>query len=223
MYGHDPSRTNFNPVEKALGIDNVDQLVQRWQSPDLGSNGNASSSAPVVANGKVYVGSSAPTGDNYFAFDAVTGAKVWSTNLAYQSTCFSVGIGSTAAVSGNLLVVGGGDDAYYGLDANTGAKLWRNQMNVGPSGYPWESPLIANGRVYLGMSSRCDDPSVRGEVRAVDLNGNPAAANSSCPKVKPERVSGTLPHSLLMVRLSGRYRRGLQRLQRPVQPRDRSP
>ena len=107
--------------------------------PDLGSNGNASSSAPIVASGKVYVGSSAPTwADNYFAFDAVTGAKAWSTNLAYQSTCFSVGIGSTAAVSGTLLVVGGGDDAYYGLDANMGVSSGGNPLNVGPSGYPWE-------------------------------------------------------------------------------------
>jgi outer membrane protein assembly factor BamB len=169
MYGHDPSRTNYNPDENLLNAGNVDKLVARWTSPDLGYNGQATSSAPSVANGKVYVGSSNPTGDNYYAFDAVTGEPVWSADLGYKDDCFSVGIGSTAAISGTMLVVGGGDDAYYGIDANTGKTLWRDPLGAGESGYPWESPVLANGRAYLGVASGCDNPSVRGEVRAVDV------------------------------------------------------
>src|SRR5438045_4605489 len=169
MYGHDVSRTNYNPDETTISSGNVGQLIQRWQV-NIGSNGTPPSGAPSVANGKVYVGSSVATGNDFFAFDAVTGSQAWSTSVNYTSaSCFNVGIGSTAAISGTVVSVGGGDSAFYGLDANSGAQLWRNPMNVGTTGFPWESPLMAYGRSYLGMASRCDNPSVRGEIRAVDI------------------------------------------------------
>lgn len=176
-YGHDLSRTNYNPDETTISASNVNQLVSRWQV-FIGSNGTPPSGAPGVANGRVYVGSSVATGNDFFAFDAVSGSTVWSTSVNYTAaSCFNVGIGSTCAISGTVLAVGGGDSAFYGIDTNTGAQLWRNPMNVGASGFPWESPLLANGRAYLGMASRCDNPSVRGEVRSVDMNtgGSPVS------------------------------------------------
>jgi outer membrane protein assembly factor BamB len=90
---------------------------------------------------------------------------------------FDVGLGATAGVSGSVVVVGGGDAAYYGLDVATGAILWRHEMSVGPSGFTWCSPLIANGRVYIGMSSAGDNPSVRGELRILDLTTGALLAN----------------------------------------------
>ena len=122
-----------------------------------------------MAGGRVYVGSSAPTGPNFFAFDAQTGAPAWSANLGYKADCENVGIGSTAANSGTVLAVGGGDEAYYGLNAQTGASLWREPLNVGSSGFAWVSPLLVGDRAYLGVASYCDNPPVRGELRAVDM------------------------------------------------------
>ncbi|MEO5953671.1 MAG: S-layer homology domain-containing protein, partial [Chloroflexia bacterium] len=58
----------------------------------------------------------------------------------------------------------------YGLNADTGGQLWREQMNVGGTGFPWASPLLAYGRSYLGMASCADNPSVRGEVRSLNMN-----------------------------------------------------
>jgi outer membrane protein assembly factor BamB len=178
MYGRDYSRTNYNPDETTLSSSNVAQWVSRWQV-NIGSNGTPTSGAPSVSNGKVFVGSSVATGNNFFAFDAITGSGVWSTTVGYfNSGCFNVGIGSTSAISGTILSVGGGDgngnSAFYGLDTTNGAQLWRHPMNVGSSGFAWESPLLANGRSYLGIASRCDNPSVRGEVRTVDaVSGAP--------------------------------------------------
>ena len=34
--------------------------------------------------------------------------------------------------------------------------------------YAWASPTLANGRVYVGISSACDAPFVRGAVKAYD-------------------------------------------------------
>ncbi|HMA35003.1 MAG TPA: S-layer homology domain-containing protein [Chloroflexia bacterium] len=177
MYGHDPSRTNYNPDETVLTAANVAQLAPRWQA-NLGSNGTPPSGAPSVANGRVYVGSSVASGPNFFAFDAVTGAPAWSTSVGYSnSDCFNVGIGATAAISGNVVVAGGGDAAYYGLNATTGAQFWRVPLNAGASGFAWASPVLAGSRAYIGVSSRCDNPSVRGEVRALDLAGGAQLTN----------------------------------------------
>lgn len=169
MYGHDLSRTNYNPDEVTINAGNVNQIASRWQQ-FVGNNGTASSSSPSVSGGRVFVGSSASSGPDFFAFDAFTGSLGWSISLTYTNSCFNVGIGSSPAISGTLLSVGGGDSAFYGINANTGAIIWRNPMNLGSTAFPWESPLLAYGRSYLGMASRCDSPSVRGEVRAVDMN-----------------------------------------------------
>src|SRR5829696_2414183 len=69
MYGHDASRTSYNPDETTISAGNVGQLVQRWQA-NVGFGSQAPFNAPSVANGKVYVGSSIASGSNFFAFDA---------------------------------------------------------------------------------------------------------------------------------------------------------
>jgi len=126
------------------------------------------SSAPSVAGGRVYVGSSVESGRNFLALDASTGRLLWSTDVGHGSRD-GVGIGATPAVSGSVVVAGGGDAAYYGLDAATGAVLWRHALDAGPSSFAWSSPLILNGRAYVGVASEFSNPPVRGEVRALDL------------------------------------------------------
>jgi outer membrane protein assembly factor BamB len=171
MFGHDVNRTNCNSAETAVSAASVSRLAPAWEF-DVGTNGRPTSSAPVVMGGRVYVGSSASRGDNYFALYAPTGALLWSADIGHGSTrlsdpCGNVGVGSTAAVTPGLLAVGGGDAAYYGLDPSTGALLWRHDLDAAPGGFAWASPLVANGKVYAGVASACIDP-VRGEVRALD-------------------------------------------------------
>jgi outer membrane protein assembly factor BamB len=181
MYGHDEQRTSYNPAEHTLNAENAGRLAAAWTA-DIGTSEVPSNSAPTVANGTVYVGSSVAQGDNFFAFDALTGQRVWSADLHYtfQPNCEiaeNVGIPSTAAVAGGVVVVGGGDRAYYGLDQKAGVILWRHDMSVGPSGFAWESPLIADGRAYVGIATQCDNPPVRGEVRALDVGTGALLAN----------------------------------------------
>ncbi len=165
MYGADITRTNTNPDETLLSPAAVDSLVPRWQA-QIGSGPSPSSSSPVVAEGRVYVASSVITGSNFFAMDAQTGTPLWSADLGRVNDCFNVGIGATAAVSGSLVVAGGGGGAYYGLDAATGAIRWRNDLGQ-PGAFAWASPLIAQSRVYVGVASECDAPQVRGAVRSI--------------------------------------------------------
>jgi outer membrane protein assembly factor BamB len=169
-YGHDPQRTGYNPDETTINAANAHLLTQAWQSNiGLGETEMPAFSAPSVANGRVYIAGSRDQGDNFFSFDTGDGHTAWSASIGRNpSECFGVGIGSTAAVSGTMVSIGGGDGAYYGFNAGNGSQLWRDPLGVGPSGFAWTSPLMANGQVYMGVASDCDNPSVRGELRSLD-------------------------------------------------------
>lgn len=187
MYARDPQRTSYNPDETVISAANIGELVPAWRgSIGIGKAGFPAFSAPSVANGNVYIGSSTGSGDNFMAFDARTGTTKWSAFIGFNpDECFGIGIGSTAAISGTLVAVGGGDSAYYGLDTLTGEQIWRDPLGVGPSGFAWVSPLLAHGRAYVGVAADCDNPSVRGEVRSLDMaDGSHIASQYIVPEGK---------------------------------------
>jgi outer membrane protein assembly factor BamB len=168
-YAQNPSRTSYNAGEATFDADSVGRIAPLW-SAVLGTGPLPSSSAPTVAGGRVFVGTSTTSGPNFFALDLVTGRTVWAADLGHLFPgAGSVGLGATAAVAGGVVVAGGGDSAYHALDAGTGRRLWRHALDVGPSGFAWASPLVLGTRVFVGVSSEFDNPAVGGEVRALEL------------------------------------------------------
>ncbi len=192
MYGRDAQRTGYDNDEfDNINTADASRLEEAWQD-NIGINGATvpAFSAPTVAGGTVYVASSITSGNNFFALDAATGTPRWAANIGVNpSECFGVGIGSTPAVSEDhdVVVIGGGDGAYYGLSTINGEQLWREPLNEGPSAFAWTSPLIVNGKAYIGIASDCDDPSVRGDVYAVDLATGNQIANQY---IVPENRAG---------------------------------
>lgn len=122
-YGAD--HTNYNPAESILNPSNVPNLVLRW-SASIPSN----NISPVVANGILYGG--------LYAFNAVTGAPLWSNSMG----------GSTPAVANGAVYIYSGD-WLSAFDANTGAQLWGEYEGsvVVPS------PTVVNGTLYFGTWS----------------------------------------------------------------------
>lgn len=127
--------------------------------------------SPAVYNGTVYIGCN--TGI-FYALNETTGAVEWTQMLGYvtHKTCAARGVSSTATVAidpatGNPAVyVAGGDGNMYALDAASGVVLWKSVIDL-PSTtkndyYDWSSPALANGLVYIGVSSQCDEPLVAG-------------------------------------------------------------
>src|SRR5437762_4320640 len=188
-YAHDNQRTGYNPDETIIGPDNVALLTQAWQAPiGINSQGGTAYSAPSVGMGKVFIASSLDEGANFFARDAATGNLSWSAFIGYNpGECFGVGIGSTPAISGTVVTIGGGDGAYYGLNTVDGSQLWRDPLGVGPSGFAWTSPLVGMGRAYVGIASDCDNPSVRGELRSLDL---PTGTHTGSAYMVPDGEAG---------------------------------
>ena len=153
----------------------------------------AGSSSPVVANGIGYVGSNVGYDDYLYAFNATTGALLWSNTTGGDSlSCPAVSNGvvyafnattganlwnytmadlmlDSPAVANGVVYVGGegmGDNLgnVYALNATSGALLW-SYTTGGDVGF--SSPAVSNGVVYVGSYASWNAPSL---VYALDAN-----------------------------------------------------
>jgi outer membrane protein assembly factor BamB len=123
--------------------------------PAHGYHWGNSVSAPAVAYGRVYVGSS---DFDVFCLDALTGEKIWN---------FSTGAGVYAppTVAGGCVFAGSYDGNVYCLNASSGAEIWRSAAGVfSPvnAGGSAGSPVVADGVVYVvgnGVLSAWGSPS----------------------------------------------------------------
>ncbi len=126
-------------------------------------------SSPTVANGVIFIGSDNGT---FYAVNQKTGTVRWSRFVGYvkATTCGSRGFAATATVAPDpvtgveTVYVSGPDGYLYALDAATGAVVWRSVIGLPSSTqndyFDWSSPTVANGSVYVGISSQCDVPLV---------------------------------------------------------------
>jgi len=165
-------------------------------SPPSGGGGGYSAS-PAVYKGVVYAGHL--NGHMYAVRDdGDSGKMLWEYPAPGQPPLMSQpfpnsqfnpsfpGIASSATVvegvQGQTTVIFGGPDdsastgtvgdRLYALNATTGARIWRSPVlarwdHNEQIGY--SSPLVVNGKVYIGMASHGDMPVVQGQLVAIDL------------------------------------------------------
>jgi outer membrane protein assembly factor BamB len=176
-----PAHTSYNPAATSISTSTISNLQPIWQWPPPGSpnTGNVGElPSPIVSNGTVYTGLN--DGEMY-AISEATQQVIWSDFLGFQpaTTCqATAGIASTATVAddpvtGTPTVYVNAPDGYlYAINAATGAVEWKSVVGI-PSQtqndyYAWGSPAVANGKVYIGIASRCDIPLVQAGVLAFD-------------------------------------------------------
>jgi outer membrane protein assembly factor BamB len=189
--------SSANKSAVAITPTNAASLVHAWTwtppRPTMtGQPAPTLAASPTVVNGVIYIG--ANTGV-FFAVNEATGKTIWQRFLGFvpKLSCNSAkGITGTATVrtdptTGRLTVYVGAADGYlYALDAATGAVDWRSLV-AAPSStvndyYLWGSPTVAGGTIYIGVSSQCDNPLVRGGVRAFrQSDGHPVATYHTVP------------------------------------------
>lgn len=158
-YLHGPRHSSDAATASAISPARVAGLHVAWRWSPVRKPGVAhpvQNASPVTAAGTVYVNSG--TGDVY-ALDETTGRQRWRRVLP-ASPCGSTGSTSTPTVavdpvsSRPTLYVAGADNRLYALDPATGATRWRTVHGGTDAGYyTWGSPTVANGRVYLAVSS----------------------------------------------------------------------
>ncbi len=182
-YLHDAARTSSS--EATIGSN----VTHRWTQQVDG----LIASEPVVADGRVYIGS---WDGHLYAFSAINGSRLWTTFLGTYifknyDACGSLkkqpsGITAspTLVTATNTLYIAAADNVIsptnpisdtgpflYAINAANGQIRWRQPLSDNNDNYAWSSPLIANGRAFVGVASGSDCPLTQGQLVAVDLEG----------------------------------------------------
>jgi outer membrane protein assembly factor BamB len=159
MYQRDPAHTGY-AVASRINAANVTNLNQAWGY----QTGSYVTGTPIVSGGMVYVGS---WDGKMYALREADGSLVWSlaTEQVATNCDTTYGIDSTAAIVAGRLYFGTASCYLYSVDAATGNVIWRTQLADASRGWHlWSSPLVFDGKIYVGLASSCDAPCVRGTI-----------------------------------------------------------
>ncbi|WP_414476104.1 PQQ-binding-like beta-propeller repeat protein [Microvirga sp. M2] len=171
--GQNPHDTRNAPNERGIGPSNVGKLATRWV---LATKGNVTTT-PAVIEGTVYV---PDYGGMLWAIDASDGKVRWSNEISlYSGIAGDVSRTTPAYWEGTLITGQGVQTAHnrtgafmLGIDARTGQPLWRTKVEEDPEAIITSSPVVDEGVVYVGTSSRDEAYQVpitfRGSVVALD-------------------------------------------------------
>jgi outer membrane protein assembly factor BamB len=164
-YLNGPLHSSYSPAETAITPASAAKLVLRWHRTHIFL------ASPTVVGGDVYIGSD---GGWFYRLSGLTGHILRRVFLGFQphKTCGAFGTVDTATVATDpsdhqaMVYVAGADGYLYGLNARTLRVKWKSVIAI-PSTtvsnyFDWSSPTVANGRIYIGVASNCDDPLIRG-------------------------------------------------------------
>jgi outer membrane protein assembly factor BamB len=156
-----PQHTSFSAAQKAITPATARSLTRRWDV----SVGASFFASPTVADGAVFIGA-----ENgwFYKLNMRSGRVLDKVFLGSQPslTCPSVNPSNKVLT----VYVAGGDGYLYALKASNLRREWRAVIGI-PSTkindyYNWSSPTVSRSVVYVGISSNCDTPLVRGGVLA---------------------------------------------------------
>jgi outer membrane protein assembly factor BamB len=175
MFRYDAAHTGFNPTETAISTSNVATLHTAWTAT-TGFQTNLNST-PAVGGGKVVVGDGNGV---VWAFDAATGASLWSVDLG------TAAIDTAPALASGLVFVGN-CDTLFALRAADGTTAWSTTIVIqGAHGCDLTSPTVASGLVFVGSygsksvhAFRQDDGTLvwSGIPTGGPIESSPAVAN----------------------------------------------
>jgi outer membrane protein assembly factor BamB len=180
-----PSHTSRS-LDPAITPASAPGLQQKWYF-DI-----PYASSPVVADGSVFIG-----GFNgwFYKINALSGALQDKVFLGFeaQHTCAKFGFATTVtvafdpAIKSDAVYVAAPNGYLYAFNELTMARLWRSVIAI-PSHtvnnyFQWSSPTVDHGKVYVGISSSCDMPLIRGGIAAyAQQTGRKLASYYAVPK-----------------------------------------
>jgi polyvinyl alcohol dehydrogenase (cytochrome) len=158
-----PAHTSYAPAATIVTVANAGGIHSLWTWKPPGYL-NAS---PIVSAGVIYIGSE---NGSFYAIKASTHRVKWTRKLTIAN-CSKAGTVSSATVANDpvtgkaIVYVGAADHYLYALNAATGATIWRTLIGgTSTVYYNWSSPTIANGYLYYGVATDCDNAGSDGVV-----------------------------------------------------------
>jgi polyvinyl alcohol dehydrogenase (cytochrome) len=165
-YQHDSAHTGYC-IESSLDRAGISKLKENWRF----DTGGMVTGTPIVSGGTVYVGS----WDGFmYALRESTGEQLWKFNagtLRVDPCDATYGIDNTAALSDGKLFFAGANCDLYALNPATGGVIWKTQLADPLNAFhAFSSPVVFDGKLYIGLASHCVKPCVRGRVVCVDIS-----------------------------------------------------
>jgi polyvinyl alcohol dehydrogenase (cytochrome) len=211
MWQGDPQGSRFNPSEDEITPATAGRLKLKWAFTYAKVPGARTGSQPAIVDGVLYVG--APDA-KFYALDAETGAQKWVFDLTkiagpISDTSLDM-VRDGAAVVGDKVYFGDGRGYIYALNKYTGEPVWWARPDDNPSTWVTSSPLVYQGRVYVGLSSTeamlTTDPNYpcckfRGSLVALDADTGAIAWRYHT--VPPATQVGTWPSGAAKYEPSG--------------------
>jgi polyvinyl alcohol dehydrogenase (cytochrome) len=143
-WGVDMDNSRFQPADQAgLTAAQVPKLKLKWAFGFPGDWG--AFAQPVIAGGRVFVGSSMGV---VYSLDAKTGCTYWKFR-AEDAVRSAVVIGP-----GNMAYFGDYRTNMYAVNASTGKLVWKMRISDHPYARVTDAPKLYEGRLYAGVSSR---------------------------------------------------------------------
>ncbi len=171
-----PLHTSYSPGQRSItpATARRGRLRQKWDF----SRGGGFLASPTVADGAVFIGAN---NGWFYKLRESTGHVEDKIYLGYQPELScpgqqNLGVVSTATVATDpathqqIVYVAGPDGYLFALSAKTLSVVWKSAIAI-PSTtvnnyFNWGSPTLAHGKIYIGVSSNCDTPLVRGGLDA---------------------------------------------------------
>src|SRR3954468_7646479 len=172
-WGADYANSRFQPAAMAgITAADVPKLKLKWAIgfPDT----SHAWSQPTVAGGRVFVGSQ---GGRVFALDAKSGCVIW-TFQTQGATRTAVTIGPGQGEHRYLAYFTSIPGWLYAVDAQTGAQVWRIKMEEHLSSRLTGSPVVHDGRLYVGAGSFEEGMSAGGKYECCSFRGSLRAFNA---------------------------------------------
>jgi len=152
----------YSPLDQ-ITTNNVKRLQPAWVM-STGMN-NGQEAPPIVNDGVMFVSTSF---NQVIAVDAKAGNILWRYTSPTPSGMRGKPVSRGVALYGDKVFFGLIECVVVALDAKTGKEVWKTVIEENKAGfYMTAAPLIADGKVVLGMSG--GDGPVRGFVVALDI------------------------------------------------------
>ncbi len=170
-----PLHDSYAPSETAITVTDSVNLRQAWAF----TAGDGYLSSPTVYDKAVYIGANNGWLYKLSAKKGTVEAKVFLGTVDIISCPPPpTGMVSTATVAIDprtkqpTVYASGADGYLYALSATNLAVRWKTPIAI-PSKttndyFDWSSPTVAKGKIYVGVSSNCDSPLVRGGLIGFD-------------------------------------------------------
>jgi polyvinyl alcohol dehydrogenase (cytochrome) len=153
----------------------VPRLKVKWA---FGFPGDQSANAqPTIAGGRVFVGSA---GGKVYSLSAATGCVYWYFD-AGSSVRSAIDIHHTGA--SYTAFFGDARAFVYAVDAASGKQLWKTKVDNFPVAGITSSPVVYNGRVYIGVRSGEEAAGASPDYECCRFRGSVVALDAATGRV----------------------------------------